>query len=98
MQQTLTPYQSLYYAWLLTRRAAGDSVESLASTLVDSQVGCGDPLADSASGLMVHPSVGTMIDETVVIQGHPLRFATVDLAAKPADIRAQLLRCFEVSC
>ena len=38
MQQTLTPYQSLYYAWLLTRRAAGDSVESLASTLVDSQV------------------------------------------------------------
>ena len=37
MQQTLTSYQSLYYAWLLTRRAAGDSVESLASTLVDSQ-------------------------------------------------------------
>lgn len=38
MQQTLTPCQSLYDAWLLTRRAAGDSVESLASTLVDSQV------------------------------------------------------------
>lgn len=38
MQQPLTPYQSLYDAWLLTRRAAGDSVESLASTLVDSQV------------------------------------------------------------
>lgn len=38
MQQPLTPYQSLYYARLLTRRAAGDSVESLASTLVDSQV------------------------------------------------------------
>ncbi|KAF4516638.1 hypothetical protein B566_EDAN003386 [Ephemera danica] len=34
----LTPYQSQYYAWLLTRRAASDSVESLASTLVDSQV------------------------------------------------------------
>lgn len=34
----LTPYQSQYYAWLLTRRAAGDTVESLASTLVDSQV------------------------------------------------------------
>ncbi len=37
-QQLLTPYQSQYYAWLLTRRAASDSVESLASTLVDSQV------------------------------------------------------------
>ena len=37
-QQPLTPHQSQYVAWLLTRRAAGDSVESLASTLVDSQV------------------------------------------------------------
>lgn len=37
-QQLLTPYQSQYFAWLLTRRAAGDSVESLASTLVDAQV------------------------------------------------------------
>jgi len=34
----LTPHQSQYYAWLLTRRAAGDTVESLASTLVDSKV------------------------------------------------------------
>lgn len=34
----LTPYQCQYYAWALTRRTAGDTVESLASTLVDSQV------------------------------------------------------------
>lgn len=34
----LTPHQSQYYAWLLTRRAASDTVESIASTLVDSQV------------------------------------------------------------
>jgi SNF2 family DNA or RNA helicase len=37
-QPLLTPHQSQYYAWLLTRRAAGDTVESLASTLVDAQV------------------------------------------------------------
>jgi superfamily II DNA/RNA helicase len=37
-RQSLTPYQCQYYAWLLTRRAAGDTVESLAPTLVDSQV------------------------------------------------------------
>src|SRR5574337_1855065 len=37
-QLLLTPHQSQYVAWLLTRRAAGDSVESLSSTLVDSQV------------------------------------------------------------
>jgi len=63
-----------------------------------SQVGCGDPQADTASGLLLHPSVGKMIDETVVIQGHPIRFATVDLAAKPAEIRAQMLGCVEESC
>jgi superfamily II DNA or RNA helicase len=34
----LTPHQSQYAAWLLTRRAAGGSVESLASTLVDAEV------------------------------------------------------------
>lgn len=38
MTQLLTPYQSQYYAWLLTRRMAGDTVESLGPTLVDSQV------------------------------------------------------------
>lgn len=35
-QQLLTPYQSQYYGWLLTRHAASDTVESLAF-LVDSQ-------------------------------------------------------------
>ena len=38
MTQILTPHQSQYVAWLLNRRAGGDSVESLATTLVDSQV------------------------------------------------------------
>jgi hypothetical protein len=37
-QQLLTPHQSQYVAWSLTLRAVGDSVDSLASTLVDSQV------------------------------------------------------------
>ena len=34
----LTPHQRQYFAWLLTRRAASDSVESLAATLVNSLV------------------------------------------------------------
>ncbi|HNO74231.1 MAG TPA: SNF2-related protein [Nitrosomonas mobilis] len=37
-QPLLTPHQGQYFAWLLTRRAAGGTVESLAPTLVDSQV------------------------------------------------------------
>ena len=57
-----------------------------------SQVGCGDTLADHASGLLLHPAIGHMVDETVVIQGHAIRFATVDLTAPAAEIRSQLLR------
>lgn len=33
-----TSYQSKFYSWELTRQAAGDSIESLGSTLVDAQV------------------------------------------------------------
>ena len=60
-----------------------------------SQVGRGDPLADHASGLLLHPSVGEAVDETVVIQGHSIRFATVDLTASSGEIRSQLLRLCE---
>jgi superfamily II DNA or RNA helicase len=34
----LTPYQSQYFAWLLSRRMGADSADLLASTLVDAQV------------------------------------------------------------
>lgn len=56
-----------------------------------SQVGRGDALADCASGLLLHPAIGLSVDETVVIQGHAIRFATVDLAASVEEIRNQLL-------
>jgi 5-methylcytosine-specific restriction enzyme subunit McrC len=57
-----------------------------------SQVGNGDPLAEHASGLLLHPSIGEGVDESVVIQGHKIRFATVDLADTADKIREQLLR------
>lgn len=57
-----------------------------------SQSGRGDPLADCARGLLLHPSIDGSVDETVAIQGHSIRFATVDLTAPPAQIRRQLLR------
>ena len=60
-----------------------------------SQVGRGDSLADHASGLLLHPSVGEEVDETVVIQGHSIRFATVDLTASAAEIRSRLLHLSE---
>ncbi len=56
-----------------------------------SQVGRGDLQADCASGLLLHPSIGVEVDETVVIQGHSIRFATVDLRGSATQIRSQLL-------
>ena len=56
-----------------------------------SQTGRGSPVEDRAEGLLLHPSVGKDIDEAVVIQGHPIRFVTVDLAAPGTEIRQRLL-------
>lgn len=56
-----------------------------------SQTGSADPLNQGAAGLLLHPSIGELVDETVVIQGHPIRFATVDLSAPASAIRQRLL-------
>jgi 5-methylcytosine-specific restriction enzyme subunit McrC len=61
-----------------------------------SQVGRSDPLADRTSGLLLHPCIGMPLDETVVIQGHAIRFATVDLTASASEIRARLLGLAEL--
>ena len=61
-----------------------------------SQEGNGDPLAETASGLLLHPSVGDMVNESVVIQNHEIRFATVDLGATAKEIREQLLHVLGV--
>ncbi len=60
-----------------------------------SQEGNGDPSADNAAGLLLHPSVGEMFNEAVVIQNHEIRFATVDLGAQAKEIRSQLLQVLE---
>lgn len=56
-----------------------------------SQVGCGDVFAERASGILLYPAVGALVDEEVEIQGHSIRFATVNLMASPSEIRSQLL-------
>ena len=60
-----------------------------------SQEGSGDSLAESAEGLLLHPSLGKTLNEAVVIQGHEIRFATVDLGTDSGEIREQLLRVIE---
>ena len=53
------------------------------------------PLDLNASGLLLHPSIGKKVDESVMIQGHAIRFATVNLDATASDIRNQLLGVVE---
>jgi 5-methylcytosine-specific restriction enzyme subunit McrC len=60
-----------------------------------SQAGGGDAVADRAEGVLLHPSVGKTLNEAVVIQGHCIRFMTVDLTASTAAIRADLLRVLD---
>ncbi|MBM5822431.1 MAG: 5-methylcytosine-specific restriction endonuclease system specificity protein McrC [Cyanobacteria bacterium K_Offshore_surface_m2_011] len=60
-----------------------------------SQVGRGDPWADQASGLLLHPAIHGDFDESVSIQGHRMRFATVDLAVSHRGIKARLLQLVE---
>jgi 5-methylcytosine-specific restriction enzyme subunit McrC len=54
-----------------------------------------DPLDLNASGILLHPSIDKMVEESVEIQGHAIRFATVDLGATAKDIRSQLLQVIE---
>jgi 5-methylcytosine-specific restriction enzyme subunit McrC len=51
----------------------------------------GDPWADHASGLLLHPAIHGRFDESLVIQGHGMRFATVDLAGSHESIKTRLL-------
>ena len=61
-----------------------------------SQEGLGDGLADGASGLLLHPTIGSDMDASAEFQGHRIRFATVDLTASALDIRNRLLQVIQV--
>lgn len=50
-----------------------------------------DPLSLNSDGMLLYPSIGTDVDETAVIQGHSVRFVTIDLA-QPSSIVIDKLR------
>lgn len=60
-----------------------------------SQVGRDDPREDQSEGLLLHPAIGERVDESAFIQGHRIRFSTVDLSASTSEIRRQLLQAIE---
>jgi 5-methylcytosine-specific restriction enzyme subunit McrC len=50
-----------------------------------------DPVSRRATGMLLHPAVDGDVYESGVIQGHEIRFATVNLAASSRAIRERLL-------
>ena len=66
MNLPLTPYQSKYTAWMLTRHVAGDSVEALASSLVDAQIDLNPHQVDAALFAFKNPlSNGVILADEV---------------------------------
>ena len=55
-----------------------------------SQEKLSDPMSMSADGILLYPSNGLQIDETGLIQGHSMRFVTVDLDSRSSDVVNQL--------
>ena len=49
-----------------------------------------DPLSMTSDGMLLYPSVGADVDETALIQGHRLRFVTIDLAQPSEDVVKRL--------
>ena len=55
-----------------------------------SQERADDPLSLTSEGILLYPTLHQEVDETAVIQGHHIRFATVDLAQSSKDIEERL--------
>ena len=53
------------------------------------------PSSKPTEGVLLYPTMRQSIDEAAYIQGHLLRFATVNLAGTPKEFRRDLLRIVE---
>jgi len=45
-----------------------------------------DPLSLNSDGMLLYPSIGVDVDETAVIQGHSIRFVTIDLSQHSSTV------------
>ena len=95
-----TPQQSQYLAWQLTRRAASDSIESLAATLVDAQVDLNPHQVDAALFACRNPlsrgviladevGLGKTIEAGLVIAQRRAERRRKILIITPANLRKQ---------
>ena len=100
MSDILTPHQSQYYAWQLTRKSASDSVESFAATLVDAQVDLNPHQVDAALFACQNPlsrgviladevGLGKTIEAGLVISQRWAERKRKILIITPANLRKQ---------
>ena len=50
-----------------------------------------DQLSINSTGILLYPAIHAHVDDAAIIQGHEVRFATVDLTADSQSIRRRLL-------
>lgn len=55
-----------------------------------SQERVGDPASLISEGMLLHPQIGGAVNEEMMIQGHRMRFRTVDLMADPGAFEISL--------
>ncbi|MBB1439354.1 hypothetical protein H5202_11815 [Shewanella sp. SG41-4] len=50
-----------------------------------------DPVSFFSEGILLHPSIGIDFNERVKVQGHDMRFCTIDLTLSASEIQSKLL-------
>jgi len=73
-----------YSHLILRRRAVGFCSEAM--------------VAERAEGILLYSSIGRTLDESVIIQGHRIRFVTVDLALRATKILERLRSLLDAPC
>jgi len=54
-----------------------------------------DPASLTAEGMLLHPQTGGSVDEEMIVQGHKLRFKTIDLTGDSASFERHLRGAIE---
>ena len=59
-------------------------------TYLRSQERSDDTISLTAEGMLLHPQTGGAVDEAMTIQGHEMRFKTIDLTGDPSEFESSL--------
>ena len=90
-----TKFNQIYTSnWMRERSLRSGYLYQIYSYL-RTQEHASDQKSLSSSGLLLHPSVGESVYEQIVMQGHQLSFATIDLTKTGGDIKQTLREIYQ---